>query len=388
MSELNQSVLRELATSARTDIIAVPEEGQRIESVINSDTVGLTNGMVMSDDGEEVASGIIGNGQITKSTDNLFPSGSISLSQLNSTFGGSKMSQLYRGGSGVPDCQYNNSVPTSGTIKFSDFRGTTKKIYAQCNGNFNHLQARWEIFGDQDWTSAADKRITFTGHCGSSDANPGMRINNSGALYGNTVEMTTAGSPAIIGKGGNAGSGGNIGMHIATPIKIPDGFWNGSVYGGGGGGGTGGNGGNGGNGQHGGKKRCNGWFCNGSKRECNGDGGSGGNGGNGGSGGTGAGYVWTGSAWNNSQTGGSGGNAGNSGNGRAGNGGNGGNGGGGGGYGGTGGSGNSGNKGNRGGNGESGCGGGPNNGNNGNGGNGGAGGGAKSNFSHNGYRYS
>ena len=42
-------------------------------------------------------------------------------------------------------------------------------------------------------------------------------------------------------------------MHIATPIKIPGGFWNGSVYGGGGGGGQGGNGGNG-NGQHGAKK--------------------------------------------------------------------------------------------------------------------------------------
>ena len=386
MSELNQSVLRELATSARADIIAVPEEGQKIECVINSDTIAEGNGMVMSDDGSLVPSGIIGSGQISKSTDNLFSSGSISMGQLNSTFGAKNLGSLYRGNK-VPDCQYNNGVPSGGTIKFSDFRGTTKTIYAQCNGNFNHLQARWEIFGDQDWTSAADKRITFTGHCGSGDGNPGMRINNSGALYGNTVEMVTAGTPSIIGKGGNAGQGGNQAMHIATPIKIPGGFWNGSVYGGGGGGGQGGNGGNGGNGQHGGKKRCNGWFCNGSKRECNGDGGNGGNGGNGGGGGRGAGFIWNGSSWVNSQTGGSGGNAGNSGNGRAGNGGNGGNGGGGGGYQSTGGGGGGGNSGNRGGNGESGCGGGPNNGNGGNGGGGGAGGGPKANFSHNGYRY-
>ena len=96
-------------------------------------------------------------------------------------------------------------------------------------------------------------------------------------------------------------------MHIGTPIKIPGGFWNGSVYGavavvvkaatvetaamvnte---------------------QKRCNGWFCNGSKRECNGDGGNGGNGGNGGGGGRGAGFIWNGSSWVNSQTGGSGSN--------------------------------------------------------------------------------
>ena len=182
MSELNQSVLRELATSARADIIAVPEEGQKIECVINSDTIAEGNGMVMSDDGSLVPSGIIGSGQISKSTDNLFSSGSISMGQLNSTFGAKNLGSLYRGNK-VPDCQYNNGVPSGGTIKFSDFRGTTKTIYAQCNGNFNHLQARWEIFGDQDWTSAADKRITFTGHCGSGDGNPGMRINNLSLIH-------------------------------------------------------------------------------------------------------------------------------------------------------------------------------------------------------------
>ena len=256
MSELNQSVLRELATSARTDIIAVPEEGQRIESVINSDTVGLTNGMVMSDDGEEVASGIIGNGQITKSTDNLFPSGAISLGQLNSTFGGSKMSQLYRGGSGVPDCQYNNSVPTSGTIKFSDFYGKKLNIVVNyyTGGTENQPQNGYQryqannvtvIGGFRGRKEAGSKILIHVnkiiGSAKGNQANVALRtgtwnsdvvlsvdVGSSGRLYGAGGDGGQGADSWSDGGSTNGGSGGNgtsaLGIeHEETAVNVQSG---------------------------------------------------------------------------------------------------------------------------------------------------------------------
>ena len=61
----------------------------------------------------------------------LQTSGLITLQDLQDEFGGSdpiKMSQFYRGGTLVPDFSLNNSVPTSGNIKLSDFYGASKGI--------------------------------------------------------------------------------------------------------------------------------------------------------------------------------------------------------------------------------------------------------------------
>lgn len=56
----------------------------------------------------------------------LQSSGSISSQDIETEFGGSprtSISEYYRGGLNVPDTTANNSIPTSGTISFSDFYG-------------------------------------------------------------------------------------------------------------------------------------------------------------------------------------------------------------------------------------------------------------------------
>jgi len=58
----------------------------------------------------------------------LQTSGAISLLDLKNEFGGSnpvRLSDYYRGGSIVPDIFNNQDVPTSGTIKISDFYGAS-----------------------------------------------------------------------------------------------------------------------------------------------------------------------------------------------------------------------------------------------------------------------
>ena len=58
----------------------------------------------------------------------LQTSGTISLNDIAGEFGGSvphSMSEYYRGGGLVPDSSANSSIPTSGTISFSQFYGGT-----------------------------------------------------------------------------------------------------------------------------------------------------------------------------------------------------------------------------------------------------------------------
>ena len=55
--------------------------------------------------------------------------GPISLSQIQAEFGGinpANLSEYYRGGSLVPSGFFNTRIPTSGIVKFSDYRGTRK----------------------------------------------------------------------------------------------------------------------------------------------------------------------------------------------------------------------------------------------------------------------
>lgn len=56
----------------------------------------------------------------------LQSSGAITLAQIQTEFGGSNpinINEYYRGGANVPDTAANSSIPTSGTITFSDFYG-------------------------------------------------------------------------------------------------------------------------------------------------------------------------------------------------------------------------------------------------------------------------
>ena len=290
----------------------------------------------------DFTSGTIGNGSLSMSYSTTFGSGSIAFSAIRSKFGSTNDKNIdkYHRGENIANITQNNNIPTSGEISFSDFRNVVDGITGNANGNWMHLQARWEVFGDNAWVSGVKKTLNITGNVGSDGiSNPAVRINSGG--NGEIIVNVQSGSYPVRGYPGNGGSTGNNGqagaaaMHVASPIKMPSSHYNGRVGGGGGGGGAGGTGGGGGSGGHNGGRRCTGRFCWGSRQYCNNDGGTGGAGGAGGAGGRGNGYYYdyANGIWqkvnNNSNIGasGSGGAAGQSGSGRAGQGGTGGQGG-------------------------------------------------------------
>ena len=250
----------------------------------------------------DFTTGTIGNGSLSTTYNTVFGSGSIAFSAIKSSFGGSNDNNIdkYHRGENLADISENTNVPTSGEISFSDFRNAANGIVASANGNWMHLQARWEVFGNAAYISNIAKTLQITGNVGPADnSNPAVRI-NSGGQGDITVKVLQGGSP-VRGWPGNGGSGGssaqsgqagNIAMVVSSPIKMPTSHYNGRVKGGGGGGGGGGKGGQGGSGGHNGGRRCTGRFCWGSEQYCNGDGGSGGAGGNGGAGGRGNGYYY------------------------------------------------------------------------------------------------
>ena len=209
----------------------------------------------------------------------------------------------YYRGKAVVDITVNNNVPKSGTIAASNFRDVATGGIYSCNGNFAHLNARWQIVDNETiWTNANfKKRIKITGHCGSlSQGSPAFRWNNSSAgeneLRVNGKIIGYAGDPGS--ENGGGGQAGGHSMHVASQLEIRSDDFTNRIRGAGGGGGGGGRGGDGGGGGHGSVKKCSGYFCWGSKTECERNGGAGGEGGNGGRGGSGKGYRWTGSAWN------------------------------------------------------------------------------------------
>ena len=275
----------------------------------------------------DFTSGAVGNGSLDVCNTTHFASGAIALSAINSAFtSGTSIGAYYRG-TGVGNITANNNVPTSGPISFSNLRNAVSKVTATANGNWMHLQARYEVFGDNTYTSTVTKQLNIGGNVGSDgSSNPAVRF-NSGGNGSITFRINTSNSPVVRGYAGEKGIGG-------------------------------GNTGDGGGGGHSGGRRCSGWFCHGSYRVCSNNGGTGGGGGNGGGGGRGAGYYWNGSSWvaKNSGEGGQGGQGGSGGGTNAGTGGTGGNGGAGGNYESNGGDGDTGNTGNNGGGEQQGCG--------------------------------
>jgi len=331
-----------------SDIVAIDvEDGNNMYEMSYDVSSSKVYSDVSNNTYEDFTTGTVGNGSLSLSYDQSFGSGSISMSSLNSELGGGgQFSQYYRGNK-VANISQNNNVPTSGTFSFSQLRNVTTGVTANANGNWQHLQARWEVFSGGLWESSLNKRLNINGNVGGTDSDPALRFNNSGQGQIEVYVVNTNGSPCVRGVGGDGGaqdSGGGVGggagepgrgaIHVASPIRMPNDHLNNRIKAGGGGGGGGGRGGNGGGGGHGGGRRCRGWFCNSSQRKCHNNGGQGGSGGNSGAGGIGAGYVWNG---NNafaahSGAGGAGGQGGQGGSsrggGRGGNGGNGGNGGG------------------------------------------------------------
>ena len=227
----------------------------------------------------------IGNGSLSLSYTRVFQVGPIEMSDLNTEFSlGNNIGAYYRGaGGGIADIPENGAVPTLGNpISYSNLRQTVKKITANANGNWQHLQAKWEIYGESAYASSLEKVLNVNGFVGSgANTDPAIRFHSGGG--GDIKVYLNAGNSAVrgySGEGGNAGGGdgsnGGVGMVVATPIQMPQSHYNDRLRGGGGGGGGGGQGGQGGGGGHSGHRVCRGWFCNSSYLVCHGNGGTGG----------------------------------------------------------------------------------------------------------------
>jgi len=176
-------------------------------------------------------------------------SGSVSLSDLRTEFvGGSgaiSYSDLYRGGSNIRAKAADNtgvnlaaSVPTSGTMNFTNFRSQAK--------GFRFTYTTESTDQDADTLFGTDYSVDY----------PKEILINSGVTIGGVsddaldIPSTLAGTlvinnnGSIIGKGGaaNGGAGGNAINNAALNVTINNA---GSLLAGGGGGGQGGQGGNG-----------------------------------------------------------------------------------------------------------------------------------------------
>ena len=216
----------------------------------------------------DFTSGAVGNGSLDVSNTTHFATGAIALSAINTAFtSGTSIGAYYRG-TGVGNITANNNVPTSGPISFSNLRNAVSKVTATANGNWMHLQARYEVFGDNTYTSTVTKQLNIGGNVGSDgSSNPAVRF-NSGGNGSITFRINTSNSPVVRGYagekgigGGNTGDGGGggkgdggesggKGMIVSSTISMPTSHFNNRLRGGGGGGGGGGKGGQGGGGGH------------------------------------------------------------------------------------------------------------------------------------------
>jgi|DEB0MinimDraft_6_1074348.scaffolds.fasta_scaffold24549_2 hypothetical protein len=209
-----------------------------------------------------------------------FSSGSISFSQLRSTFkqtsSGSISFSEYRRDTNtgstnpiVPDATENSSIATSSNLKISQFRNSIK--YYNLNQGSGDIEENLNIANSSLWNGNLGKNIaktiTLAGRNGSTNGSPAVSLNAS-AIYNVLLVITgnilgTGGSPgakgdknqsngSVISNAGNGGNGGTA-LYINTngtgtvTVRTSD---TAKVYGGGGGGGGGGWGGNGADGSY------------------------------------------------------------------------------------------------------------------------------------------
>lgn len=175
-------------------------------------------------------------------------SGAVSFSDLRTEFSGAgaiSFSDLYRGGSLVRGNAANNtatnlaaSVPASGTINFTNFRGAARgwrKTYSSGAENQNASA----IFGT-DYGIDYPKEIVINSGVtlgATSTSDEALEISTGGV---GSITITNNGT--IIGKGGASNAVGGDAFEAFVACTFVN---NGFVYGGGGGGGNGGNGGGG-----------------------------------------------------------------------------------------------------------------------------------------------
>jgi hypothetical protein len=188
-------------------------------------------------------------------------SGKLTLSQIQTEFGGSastKLSEYYAGGAYVPagTSGTNGAVPSSGKITISNFYGTAKASRVSISYTFSSNTANASLnLNAISGYSAGQSDITVTINSGiylysTSTGNAGLTL--TGSTSGDTLTIVNNGY--IMGMGGT-GAGGvctNPGVNItpiastaggpalSIPLNATINNTNGSAYIGGGGGGGGG----------------------------------------------------------------------------------------------------------------------------------------------------
>ena len=173
-------------------------------------------------------------------------SGAVSFSDLRTEFvGGSaaiSISNLYRGGSHIRTKAANNngvnlaaSVPSSGTINITNFRGTAKGFrFTFTSGATNQSAAT--LFGD-DYAVNYRKEIVID-----SGVELGATSTSEEALEipsGSSGAIVVTNNGILSGAGGAAGAAGGDAFETAVACTLIN---NGTIRAGGGGGGTGGGG--------------------------------------------------------------------------------------------------------------------------------------------------
>jgi len=148
----------------------------------------------------------------------LQSSGAISLSEIQTEFGGSNpisLSEYYAGGSNVPSgtTGTGGAIPTSGEISISDFYGSSNRvsitltISANTNGyNIFNNKGGTYVAGISDITLVNNSNIYSTS---------GVALDTgTGWTSGDTITIDNNG--LIVGHGGDGGAGGNIGSQAPT----------------------------------------------------------------------------------------------------------------------------------------------------------------------------
>ena len=175
-------------------------------------------------------------------------SGAVSFSDLRTEFSGAgaiSFSDLYRGGTLIKSNAANNtatnlaaSVPASGAINFTNFRGAAKgwrKTFASGATNQNAST----IFGSDYGVNYPKEIVINSGVTlgATSTSEEALEINSGGI---GSITVTNNGT--LIGAGGAAGADGGDAFEALVSCTFVN---NGFVYAGGGGGGLGGSGGQG-----------------------------------------------------------------------------------------------------------------------------------------------
>jgi hypothetical protein len=183
-----------------------------------------------------------------------FTSGSISLSQLRSTFGGGSANISLSGyrrdanvlstSPRVPDATENASIPTTNSnIRFSNYRNSIKAYFVNQSGT--DLNAN---LSGQNWNSNLNKnipkRMNIQGTCGSNSTGS-FAATFSATAYNLSIDVTgsvlgAGGAGGVVGS--NTGKSGGPALSVSSSgrsiLIIP----RGAIYGGGGGGAKGING--------------------------------------------------------------------------------------------------------------------------------------------------